>query len=247
MKIFAASLAILATTFAASISRADVLTAIPGPDDQGGMIMPMVILDGNTLSLMFMPTSTPELASLEKWSPGNTFQPTAAWYAQLDPTQGNSLFNNQYGFTFMVDGGTTFPLDKGIGIRLTAVSSNLLQSWNYVNSQNRFDEIFQDVGDQVLWNGSMWHNYFTLPEDAAPGTYTASFEVFIANTTFTPGTGFADYTSGAQSATQDNSYNTVTINYTWEVVPEPSTYLLLGGAALFFLVARLRHRNSARA
>lgn len=206
--------------------------------------MPMIILSGNTLSLNFTP-SQPQLASLEHWSSGNTFQPTAAWYSVLDPVGGaGALFNNQYGFTFM-NMGTPLPSDKAVGIRLTSASSNLLQSWNYVNNQNRFDEIFQNVGDQVLWNGSMWHNYFTLPVDAAPGIYTASFEVFIANGTFATGTGFADYSLAARSATQDSGYNSVIVNYSWEVIPEPSTYLLLAGAAGLFFMLRLRKAAQA--
>lgn len=239
MKNFAAVLALV--LFAAPSLRAEVLTAIPGPDDQGGMIMPMVTLSGNTLGVMFMPPGTPPvLASLNHWSMGDTFQSTAAWYPQLDPVGGaGDLFNNQYGFTFM----GSIPAEKALGIRLLSASPGL-ESWNYVNNQNRFDQIFQNVGDQVLWNGSMWHNYFTLPSNAAPGLYTASFEVFIANTTFTTGTGFADYTANALSATQDMSYSTVTINYTWQVVPEPSTYALAGCALAVLAFAKFRRRTA---
>jgi hypothetical protein len=243
MKKFAAVLAITLAAQAASPLNAAIITAIPGPDDQGGMIMPMVMLDGNTLSVMFMPPSTPPLlASLDHWSPGSTFQPTAAWYSPLDPVGGaNDLFNNQYGFTFMGD----IPDGKALGLRLTSVSSPDLQFFNYVNNQNRFDEVFTDVNSQVLWNGSMWHNYVTAPDDLAPGTYTAAFEVFIANAAFTTGTGFADYTTNALNATQDMSYDTVTINYSWTVVPEPSTYLLVGAGLGVILLARRRKAQVA--
>ena len=202
--------------------------------------MPMVTLNGNTLGVMFMPPMDPPvLAGLNTWSPGDTFQPTAAWYGPLDPVGGaGDLFNNQYGFTFM----GTVPEGKALGLRLTSVSSPELQFFNYVNNQNRFDEVFADVGSQVLWNGSMWHNYVTAPNDLAPGTYTATFEVFIANATFTTGTGFADYTAGALAATQDNSYTPVTITYTWTVVPEPSTGLLMAGGIGALLLRRRASR-----
>ena len=203
--------------------------------------MPMVMLSGNSLSVMFMPPAeTPLLASLDHWSPGDTFEPTAAWYAPLDPIGGsNDLFNNQYGFTFM----GSIPEGKALGLRITSVSSSELQFFNYVNSQNRFDEVFANVNSQVLWNGSMWHNYVTAPVDLAPGIYTATFEVFIANATFTAGTGFADYTPAALSATQDMSYSTVSINYSWTVVPEPSTCLLVGaGLGALLLAGRRKAR-----
>jgi len=126
------------------------------------------------------------------------------------------------------------------------VSSDSLQFWNYVNNQNRFDEVFPAVNAQVLWNGSMWHNYVTVPSDLAPGTYTASFEVFMADATFAAGTGFADYSASALSATQDMGYSTTTINYSWTVVPEPSTYMLLAiGLAALLLVRRKRQLAQA--
>lgn len=241
MKIFAATLAIFVACFAAPSSRAVVLDAIPGLNEQGPMIMPMISLSGTTLSVMFMQSSVPELGSVDHWVPGGTFEPTAAWYSQLDPVGGaGKLFNNQYGFMFMMEGDELFPVGKTIGIRLTAVSSEFLQAWNYGISANRFDEIFQEVGDQVLWNGDMWHNYFTMPADAVPGTYTASFEVFITDTPFTTGTGVADYSQSAQSAVASSGYNTVSFTYSWEVIPEPSTYLLLAAAAGLFFMLRLR-------
>lgn len=202
--------------------------------------MPMVTLSGNTLGVMFMPPMDPPLlASLGHWSPGDTFDPGAAWYGPLDPVGGqNDLFNNQYGFTFM----GSVPTGKALGLRVVSVSSPDLEFWNYVNNQNRFDEVLAD-GSQVLWNGSMWHNYVTLPDTAAPGIYTATFEVFIADATFSAGTGFVDYTALAQAAPQDMAYSTVQITYTWQVVPEPSAALLglTGLAAL--LSVRVRRRK----
>ncbi|MFZ4775593.1 MAG: PEP-CTERM sorting domain-containing protein [Terrimicrobiaceae bacterium] len=225
-------------------SRAVTLTSIPGPDDQGGMIMPMVGISGNSLTLMFMPPmNKPDLLSLNEWSFGDDFSPTAAWYSKLNPAPGGAaaLFNNQYGFMW----SGTVPVGKALGIRLLSRSSSDMESWNYVNSQNLFDEVFANVGDQVLWNGNMWHNYFTLPNNAPAGSYTASLEVFIADATFTAGTGWADYTPGAMSAAQDMSYSTVTVNYAWDVVPEPSTYALILMAFTGLVVWKLRKHPRA--
>ena len=236
----------------AQSGQATVLTSIPGPDAQppgeSGMIMPMVMLNEGTktLSLMFDPYTPPLLAPLTYYSPGDSFAPGAVWYSLLNPAPGGAgaLFSNRFGFSSM---SVTLPSDRALAIRLASVSSGLMEFWNYVDGDTFFDEVFTGAGDQVLWDGVMWHNYFTLPSSAAPGTYTASFEVFVANATFTSGTGHADYTAAALAATRDMFYNTVTIDYTWQAIPEPSTYLLLisaGASLLFIKLRRVKQRNS---
>jgi hypothetical protein len=236
------------------------ISAVPGPDDQGGMLMPMVSITGadsvsnptsGTVSVMFSPGSVPELRSLEDWSPGDWFATTATWRGDLGSPTGvggtpaanagnGDLFNNQYGFTFSNAGGTrpsTAALTtagKAMAIRLTSLSTPSLESFNYVNNQNRWDQVFAAVNDQVLWNGNMWHNYFTLPASAPAGTYTAEFEVFVANTPFTGTTGWAQYDSAAAGATADSNFTPAALTYTWNVsaVPEPAAFGLLAVGSL---------------
>lgn len=220
------------------------LTSIPGPDDQGGMLMPMVTLTGTTLHVHFEPLATPELGSLEYWSPGDTFLDSSSWNALLDPVDGQgALFNNQYGFTFSSAMGT-LPVPPGLtlGIRLVSRSSELLESWNYSRSLNLFDEVFTEPGDQVLWLGTMWHNYFTLPKTAAPGVYSARFEFFLTGVPFTVGTGAVDYSATARNATADPAYTPATVDYVWKVVPEPSSTLLLVAASALLRMVRRRPR-----
>jgi hypothetical protein len=131
------------------------------------------------------------------------------------------------------------PAGKSLAIKLDSISSPSLQSYNYGNAANRWDPVFANVGDQVLWSGSMWHNYFTLPAAAAPGAYTATFTVFVATTPFTGTTGFAQYDAAALAALQDSNFTPATVNYSWSVIPEPSTYSVIGGAfALGFALSR---------
>jgi hypothetical protein len=240
----------LATITTLSTSAlAGLITAVPGPDDQGGMIMPMVsIIDADdtdnpttgTLSINFNPPSTPALQNLETWSPGNWFADSAAWRADLGSPEGvggtpaanagsGGLFNNQYGFAFMSNpmmGMASIPSGKSLGIRLTALSDPDLAAYNYSSPANRWDQVFTAIDSQVLWNGSMWHTYFVLPADAAAGTYTAEFELFVADQAFTSGTGNADYTASALSATADPDFTPASLTYSFTVVPEPSTTAL---------------------
>lgn len=254
---------------AASQSSAALITSVPGPDDQGGMLMPMVTIlatagtgaapTAGSIQIAFAPADTPELRSLQDWSPGDWFATDAAWRDDLGSPAGvggtpvenagaGALFNNQYGFMFMGMGTMTManiPEGKSLAIRLVSVSSDDLRSFNYSASANRWDEVFAEVGDQVLWNGSMWHNYFTLPSGSVVGTYTAQFEIFIANTPFTGSTGFAQYDAAALAALADPAFTPANVTYTWTVaaVPEPSAFASMAGAVVLGAVAVRRRRR----
>jgi len=246
-------------------ARAGLITAVPGPDDQDVMIMPMVRIQATSgmasnptagvINVSFSPASTPILSTLEQWSPGSWFADTAAWKTSLGSPEGvggtpaanagsGGLFNNQYGFTFMTEGTmmmANIPTGKSLAIKLTSISSLNLESYNYGNASNRWDEVWAaGINAQVLWNGSMWHNYYVLPAGSAPGTYSASYEVFIANTPFTGTTGFAQYDTAADAAVKDTNFTSATVNYTWTVVPEPATVglILLGALPLAGAVRR---------
>lgn len=246
-------------------TQAGLITAVPGPDDQGGMKMPMITItdaDDNmdpttgTISISFNPGVTPILSTLEEWSPGSWFADSAGWRVDIGSPAGvggtpvanagnGDRFNNQYGLTFMANpmmGAANLPTGKSLGVKLTSISTSLLEAYNYVNSQNRWDQIFPAVGSQVLWNGSMWHSYFTLPTAALAGAYSATFEIFIANEAFTGGTGFAQYDAAALNAAKDTNFAPATLNYNWTVVPEPSAVVLLGMGGLVLAALRKKSR-----
>ncbi len=219
--------------------------------------MPMVtIVDADDLD---NPTSgkihiepdlrVPVMKSLEQWWPGSWLEEDAAWRPDIGSPEGvggtpapnagaGALFNNQYGFMFMgvpMMGTAKMPTGKSLAIRLDSLSSPLLEAFNYVNASNLWDQIWTTEGDQVVWNGTMWHNYFTLPSDAPNGIYEATFEIFIVDYAFTSGTGFADYTLEALTAERNTNFESAFVTYQFEVaqaIPEPSTWMLLGMVAV---------------
>lgn len=258
----------LAFTLVATTANAALITSLPGPDDQGGMIMPMITLyatsgpasnpTGGTVNISFSPGSVPVLKTTQEWSPGSWYADTAAWKTDLGSATGvggtpiesagnGDRFNNQYGFTFMSMNtmmAANVPTGNALAIRLDSISSAAMKSFNYSMAANRWDPVFNGANSQVLWNGSMWHNYFTLPANAPAGNYTARFEIFVANESFTGGTGFAQYDSAALNATKNNSFTSAFVTYQFTVIPEPASCMLtLFGAV--GLVNR-RRRNGSR-
>lgn len=235
---------IAAACAVATAAHAGLITSVPGPDDQGGMIMPLVYITNTddpwnpttgTLGVIFGAHADPVLADLQYWSPGDWFAVNAAWRPDLGspagvggtpPTNAGSggLFNCQYGFTFTANpaiGWAYVPLGKSLGIRLKSISSPLLRAFNYDDFDNIWDEVMSPQKPQVLWDGTMWHNYFTLPANAPPGIYTAVYEIFIANAQFQDGTGFVDYSPSALAAAINPSFTPVTVTYTWVVEGDP--------------------------
>ncbi len=208
-----------------------------------------------TVNISFSPPTTPVLQSTQEWVPGGWYADTAAWRADLGSPNGvggtpsanagnGDLFNNQYGFMFMSMGNMMMadvPTGNSLAIRLDSISSASLQSFNYGNSANRWDQVFDGVNSQVLWNGSMWHNYFTLPATTPGGSYSATFEVFVANTPFTGTTGFAQYDSAALTATKNTNFTSAFVTYNFNVVPEPSSGILLVTSMGALLIRRRRH------
>lgn len=229
------------------------------------MIMPMVTITatsgpamnptGGTVNVT-QPAAIPTLRPLTEWNPGDWFAETAAWRPDLSPVAGSvpgmplanagngDLFSNQYGFMFMampMMGMANMPTGNSLAIRLTSITSPDLRAFNYGNADNRWDQVFDGVNSQVLWNGTMWHNYFTMPAGTIAGTYTAEFEIFIASTPFTGTTGFAQYDTAAFNALKNENFTSGFVAYNFTVVPEPaSAALLISLLSLAFVTGRRR-------
>lgn len=228
------------------------------------MIMPMVTITATagtaadptagSVNISFSPPPSVNMKSTQEWSPDNWYAETAAWRSDLSSSLGiggtpadnagnGNLFNNQYGFMFMSMTSmmmANIPTGNALAIRLDSISSASLQAYNYGNAANRWDQVFDGVNSQVLWNGSMWHTYFTLPASAPEGSYSATFEIFMADAPFEGTTGFAQYDAAGLTAAKNTNFTSAFVTYNFSVIPEPTSGILLGLGAVSLLVRRRR-------
>lgn len=86
----------------------------------------------------------------------------------------------------------------------------------------------------------MWHNYFTMPASTPEGTYSATFEIFVADTPFTGTTGFAQYDSAALTASKNSNFTSAFVTYNFNVIPEPRSSILLGLGVASLAIRRRR-------
>jgi len=238
-----------------SFARASI-EEIPGPEDMGGMVMPTVGINGTTLSYSWQTgmgmggswnpaTDSVQLQSLGEVTDGDFFDPldpaVSNYAALLNPSSlggAGALFSTRYGF--MVSMGDSLPVGDFFAIRITSITDGLI-GWNNPAS-NVLTPVFSAIGDTVLWKGNMWHTLFTLAPDAAPGEYSIEFELLVMSGPDPTWDGFIS--TDLSGYTVNSSYNSLTIPYTFQAVPEPSTAALALLAAGFWA---LRRRKSPAA
>lgn len=232
--------------FASTQLRAAVLTSLPSAMAQGGMVhIDVVFLDQASgtfsSSLEFGGAVVPEMKPLTLWSPGNTIDPSKAYYDEIDPTQGAMQFSSRWGFRIDTDNSDLRPAGTSLAIRMTSSTSGLGAYFYNNTGIGTFQPVFLTAGsthDYVLWSGAMWHPYFTMPSSTAYGTsVSATFEFFLADTT---AIGDVDYTTLA-SAQPGYSVGTQTI--TWTAIPEPGTLGLVGCGLAIAAACFLRRRH----
>jgi hypothetical protein len=197
---------------AALPASAAVLTTLPSPTDQGGMIHINVALNGSAMEVL-LDTGTPGIKPLAEWKPGDTLDPSSPWYATLDPSQAAGLFNSQFGF---VMSGDSDLLPAGSTILIGWVSGTAgLESFRWRNTTPQlFDGILGTDGSSTSWdwgtvNRGMMHPLFSMPAGSG-GTASATLSFTLADSS---GVALPGYTA-AQT----------TLNFS--VVPEPSAWVL---------------------
>jgi hypothetical protein len=211
-------------------ATAAVLSTLPTPMDQGGMIHINVSLQG--ANIVALPESgTPVVQPLSAWKPGDTLDAVSPWYSTLDPTQGAGLFNSRFGL--LIDAGATDPLPSGSKIMVAWVSGTAgLQTYRWRNSPTPqlFDGIMGTGGSATSWDWStvshgMMHPLFVMPAGSS-GDAAATLSFTLVDSSNVPLAG----------------YNPTQATLNFSVIPEPSTLALSAGAA-FLLVRRRRSQS----
>jgi len=213
---------------AALPAGAVVLTTLPTPMDQGGMIHINVSLQGSNM-VALPEAGTPVIQPLSAWKPGDSFDTVSPWYSTLDPSQAAGLFNSRFGL--LIDAGATDPLPAGSKIMVGWISGTAgLEAfrWRNTPAPQLFDGIMGTNGSSVSWDWStvshgMMHPMFVMPAGSSgSATATLSFTLTDSAGVALPG------------------YNPTQATLNFSVVPEPSSLAMAAGAGL--LLARRRRQ-----
>jgi hypothetical protein len=213
--------------FAAALPvSAAVLTTLPTPMDQGGMLHINVSLQGSNL-VALPEAGTPLIQPLSGWKPGDSLDAASPWYSTLDPAQGAGLFSSRFGL--LIDAGATDPLPIGAKIMVGWVSGTAgleAYRWRNTPAPQLFEGIMGTGGSSVSWDWSsvshgMMHPLFVMPAGSSgSATATLSFTLVDSSNVALAG------------------YNPTQATLNFSVVPEPSALVLSVGSGLLLLRRR---------
>ena len=150
---------------------------------QGGMLMAMLSYNASAGTLRAMaPMDAAQLTPLLVSNPGAGFDPADPWYDCLDPSRHGLAFSRRIGF-LMDTASDLIPTGTAIWIRKLSGSPGL-GAYRYRSSAPKaWEPIFGTAGstNALQWDGGMFHPGFAAPPGS--GTYTATFEAFLVDTT----------------------------------------------------------------
>lgn len=242
------SLAVL-SSLAAGVSQAAILTALPSPMAQGGMIhLNVTFLDQPADSVtVHADAGLPVLRPLAQWKPGDVFDASDPWFDELDPSAGGAYFNSQYGFVFDAAGSDSIPSGRSVGVRMTALSPGLsVYFYRSTAGAELFAPVFLGEGspsDAVLWSGGMWHPVFVADPAMAGVVMSASFEFFLADAAPTTPTTTLDYLTPFNAV---SGYSAGALTVSFAAVPEPAGFGLLAGLMTAAAAGTRRRRRATR-
>ena len=176
------SIAAACIAWAAGAAVSVCATTITNVPMQGGMVMVMLSYSAGSGTLTAMPPmDVPQLTPLLVSNPADRFDSADPWYDCLDPSQQGLAFSRRYGFV-MDTASDLLPAGMAIWIRKLS-SPPGLGAYRYRSSVPKaWEPIFGTAGstNALQWDGMMFHPGFTAPPGT--GTYTATFEAFLVDT-----------------------------------------------------------------
>ncbi len=208
---------------------AAILTMLPSPMTQGGMIHINFSLDGFTLAAV-PEAGTPVIQPLSAWKPGDSLDAASPWFSTLDPAQGAASFNSQFGF--VIDAGNSDPLPVDSKVLISWVSGTTgLEAYRWKNTDPQvFEGILGTAGSSVGWDWSSVSHGMMHPLFVMPAGYTGPASATLA------------FTLADSSNVPLSGYNTAQATLNFTVVPEPSVLGISAGALL--LLGRRRRSNA---
>lgn len=246
---------------AGAASAATYLDAIPGPDDTGGMVMPMVSLNfgSQSVSVSMGQSNTVALYPLQQYEVWGgfpyadaAFNPALAgepWYDLLDPSRQHLPFSTRFGFELVSGNGHLIPVGSYVYIKATALTDGLK-----IYDVGYWTDVWEQQGEPAQW-------YQVFGEGNFGGTLAPQFDNVAAwgdsgsikmwhPIALVPSEGlysarFEIYLGdGDGQALEGWSSASITLN--WNAlapVPEPALAALLAAAAMAGAVGLRRRKN----
>lgn len=230
-------------------AQANTLDAIPGPDDTGGMVMPMVGLDFDTqaVSIHMHQGSTVPIYSLQQYLVNGSypyadavFNPALAaepWYDLLDPTAQHLPFSNRFGFMLSSGNAHLIPLGSYVFIKATDVTEGLKiydlghrgDDWGQEPDASGWHQVFGEGNfggtlSPELDNVAVWGDSESI-KMWHPIALVPSEGLYSARFEFYLGDGNGHALDGWTSAS-------ITLHWDAAAVPEPRTTALLVASAM---------------
>lgn len=241
---------------------ASYLETIPGPDDTGGMVMPLVALDFNnqSVAVSMAQANTVMLYPLQQYQvwgshpyADSVFNPALAnepWYSLLDPSGQHLPFSTQFGFALTSGNASMIPTGTYLYIKATEISSGLKiydvgyweDVWEQPDGIAQWSQVFGDGNfggtiSPALDNVAAWGDAQSV-KMWHPVALVPNAGLYSARFEIYLGDGFATPLEG---------WNTASIELHWlATVPEPTTTAALLGIATLGAVAGNALRRKKR-
>lgn len=234
-----------------------LLETIPGPDDTGGMVMPLVSfnLTSKMISVNLSQGSSVTMYSLQDYEVWGGYPYSSAvfdpvlqsreWYDLLDPTRQNLPFSTRFGFEVISGNGYQLPESTYVYIKATSVSDGLkiydvgywADVWEQGGGVDQWMQVYGEgnFGSTIgLDNIAAWGDrdsikmWHPVAISDGYGTFSATFEIYL-------GDGYGDPVAGWTGSSP--------FTLTWVAVPEPTTAVSVLISAGVLLFTRRKRRS----